>query len=158
MDEDTKMAWTGAYMNDLPDSAFLYVEAGDKDEDGRTVPRSKRHFPYNDSDGKVDLPHLRNAIARIPQSNAPGLSDERKTQLQNRARRILAGQDKSVKVMAETPENVTLGGWLVVYGEADLEGETFSSDTDYWLSSLGNRKHVLYDHGFDIDVKSGILG
>lgn len=89
---EDKATWDTAYVNDLPDSAFLYVEDGDKDEGGRTVPRSKRHFPYKDSAGKVDLPHLRNAIARIPQSNAPGLDKEK---LQERARRMLEDASKA---------------------------------------------------------------
>jgi hypothetical protein len=83
--------WTTAYINDLPDSCFLYVEPGEK-KDGKTNPLSKRHFPYKDKSGKIDLPHLRNAIARIPQSNAPGLSPEKKKSLQERARRLLGGQ------------------------------------------------------------------
>src|SRR5512143_3222255 len=33
-----------AEVNDLPDSAFLYVESsGEKDDGGKTVPRSLRH-------------------------------------------------------------------------------------------------------------------
>lgn len=93
-DEDAaKATWDTAYVNNLPDSAFLYVEAGDK-EDGKTVPRSKRHFPYKNAQGEVDLPHLRNAIARIPQSNAPGLSAEKKAALQERARKMLANAQK----------------------------------------------------------------
>jgi len=61
--------WDTAYINDLPDSAFAYIEpGGSKDADGKTIPRSLRHFPYKGSDGKVDLPHLRNALARCPQS------------------------------------------------------------------------------------------
>jgi hypothetical protein len=64
--------WTTAYINDLPDSAFLYVEpGGEKDGGGKTVPRSLRHFPVKGADGEVDLAHLRNALARIPQSNLP---------------------------------------------------------------------------------------
>jgi|SRR6185295_2363915 len=61
-------AVTGAQMssaaiNDLPDSAFAYIEpGGTKDEQGRTVPRSLRHFPIHDE------PHVRNALARAPQS------------------------------------------------------------------------------------------
>lgn len=83
-----KAVWSTAAINDLPDSSFLYVESGgEKDDDGKTTPRSLRHFPYKDASGKVDLPHLRNAIARIPQSNAPGLN---KSALQSRARSILA--------------------------------------------------------------------
>lgn len=50
-------------INDLPDSAFAYVEpGGEKDEQGKTVPRSKRHFPIH------DVAHVRNALARAPQS------------------------------------------------------------------------------------------
>lgn len=83
-----KAVWTTAYMNNLPDSSFLFVESGGKkDGEGKTVPRGKRHFPYKDANGKVDLPHLRNAIARIPQSNAPGLN---KDALQARARKLLS--------------------------------------------------------------------
>lgn len=60
--------WDTSYINDLPDSAFAVVESGDKDESGKTVPRSKRHFPHHNSSGSLDLPHLRNALARAPQS------------------------------------------------------------------------------------------
>jgi hypothetical protein len=86
-----KAVWSTAFVNDLPDSSFLYVEPGEKDGEGKRVPRSKRHFPYKDASGKVDLPHLRNAIARIPQSNASGLN---KRTVQDRARRILQQQQK----------------------------------------------------------------
>jgi len=61
--------WDEAYINNLPDSAFAFIEGGgDKDSDGKTVPRSKRHFPFKNAAGEVDLPHLRNALSRAPQS------------------------------------------------------------------------------------------
>ena len=54
---------TQADENNLPDSAFAYVEpGGTKDSSGKTVPRSKRHFPINDE------AHARNALARASQS------------------------------------------------------------------------------------------
>ena len=50
-------------INDLPDSAFAYIEpGGSKDSSGKTVPRSKRHFPVHDA------AHTRNALSRAPQS------------------------------------------------------------------------------------------
>lgn len=71
-DELCKAVWTRAYINDLPDSAFLYVESGGKkDDEDKTKPRSLRHFPYKDSTGKIDLIHLKNALSRIPQSKLP---------------------------------------------------------------------------------------
>jgi phage head maturation protease len=50
-------------INNLPDSDFAYVEpGGTKDDQGKTVPRSLRHFPIPDAE------HVRNALARAPQS------------------------------------------------------------------------------------------
>lgn len=72
--------WTSAYVNDLPDSSFLYIEpGGSKDSDGRTTPRSLRHFPVKDAEGNIDMPHLRNALSRIPQSNLPQSVKDRLT-------------------------------------------------------------------------------
>jgi HK97 family phage prohead protease len=50
-------------QNNLPDSAFAYIEeGGTRDPSGRTVPRSKRHFPVHDE------AHTRNALSRAPES------------------------------------------------------------------------------------------
>lgn len=50
-------------INDLPDSDFAFIESGGtKDSGGKTVPRSKRHFPVHDA------AHVRNALSRAPQS------------------------------------------------------------------------------------------
>jgi len=66
--------WTRKYMNDLPDSAFaIILPGGKKDKEGKTVPRNLRMLPYKDMNGKVDLPHLRNALARVNQPKT-GLS------------------------------------------------------------------------------------
>ncbi|HUW44760.1 MAG TPA: hypothetical protein VMW50_03100 [Dehalococcoidia bacterium] len=53
--------WTRAYINDLPDGSFAVVEpCADTRKDAR-------HLPYKDAAGKIDLPHLRNALARMDQ-------------------------------------------------------------------------------------------
>jgi HK97 family phage prohead protease len=60
---ERRAAMSTAEINDLPDSDFAYIEpGGKKDSDGKTVPRSLRHFPVNDA------AHVRNALARAPQS------------------------------------------------------------------------------------------
>lgn len=99
----TKEAWDVAYVNDLPDSAFLYIEpGGKKDEDGKTVPRNLRHFPYRDASGKIDLPHLRNAIARLAQPATGKAEGERwltpalRQQLLAKARRLLEEANKEI--------------------------------------------------------------
>ncbi|MGH2373006.1 MAG: HK97 family phage prohead protease [bacterium] len=62
-DTSTRAELTASSINDLPDSAFAYIEpGGKKDAEGKTVPRSKRHFPIHDA------AHVRNALARAPQS------------------------------------------------------------------------------------------
>lgn len=100
VDDTEKAVWTRAYINNLPDGAFLYIApGGEKDDEGKTKPRTLRKFPYKNAEGGIDLPHLRNAIARIPQSNAPGLDDAKKRSLQARARRIL--EDASKKQVDE---------------------------------------------------------
>ncbi len=69
-DDETKATWSGSYVNDLPDSAFAVVlPGGSKDKSGKTVPRSLRKLPHHDSSGKVDMPHLRNALSREPQTD-----------------------------------------------------------------------------------------
>jgi len=72
-------AWTTAFINDLPDSAFAYVETGGKkDKDGKTVPRSLRHFPLKDKDGNWDRAHVISALQRL---NQTALSDNVKKQI-----------------------------------------------------------------------------
>ncbi|MCL4836423.1 MAG: hypothetical protein KJ058_00470 [Thermoanaerobaculia bacterium] len=102
--------WATAFINDLPDSSFLHVEAGGtKDADGKTTPRSLRHFPVRDAAGKLDLPHLRNALARIPQSTLPAPV---KARLQGKARRLLAGDNQKTTDQGDTmnPEILKLLG------------------------------------------------
>ena len=54
---------SSASMNDLPDSAFAYIEpGGTKDSSGKTTPRGLRHFPIHDK------AHAQNALSRAPQS------------------------------------------------------------------------------------------
>jgi len=56
-----KAAMTSASINDLPDSAFAYIEpGGSKDAEGRP-PESLRHFPVH------DRAHADNAAVRIAQ-------------------------------------------------------------------------------------------
>ena len=67
-----KAQWTAAFIDNLPDSSFAIIEpGGEKDAGGKTTPRSKRHLPYKDASGKIDLPHLRNALARLDQTQVP---------------------------------------------------------------------------------------
>lgn len=66
------MKWTRAYINSLPDTAFLYVESGGQFASSakggyKTHPLTRRHFPYKDIHGHVNQEHLHNALARLHQ-------------------------------------------------------------------------------------------
>ena len=90
-----KAKWSTAQINDLPDASFLYVETGgEKDSDGKTAPRSLRHFPVKDADGNVDMPHLKNALSRIPQSDLP---QEIKDKCSAKAEKMMADAEASTK-------------------------------------------------------------
>lgn len=52
--------WSRKYINSLPESAFASIEYR---SDGKKV----RHLPHHDHTGKIDLPHLWSALARINQ-------------------------------------------------------------------------------------------
>jgi hypothetical protein len=52
--------WRRAYVDALPDDAFAVVHV---QPDGMR----SRHLPHHDSDGRIDPPHLRSALARLHQ-------------------------------------------------------------------------------------------
>jgi HK97 family phage prohead protease len=130
--DDDKAQWTTAYINTLPDSSFLYIApGGEKDDEGKTTPRSLRFFPYKDVDGSIDLPHLRNAIARIPQSNAPGLTSAKKEALQERARQLLdEEQNKDDSGRPET--KIDEPPEAVVFASVVLQDTLTKLEPDTW--------------------------
>lgn len=107
----SEAVWTAAFVNNLPDSSFAVIMGGGKkDEEGKTTPRSLRKLPYKDADGKVDIPHLRNALARLKQMK--GVPDALKAKamktLQAAAKKYLKSYQEEVDTregMTETQKN-----------------------------------------------------
>ena len=61
--------WTKQHVDRLPDSCFALILPGGKiDDKGKTRPRILRKFPYRDAKGKINVAHLRNAMARLGRS------------------------------------------------------------------------------------------
>ena len=85
--------WTRKEVDELPDSSFAFVEPGGRNADGRTIPLSKRHLPYRDADGQVDLPHLRNALARLPRVRAEGLDAGKQAEIHAHLEKLLREAD-----------------------------------------------------------------
>jgi hypothetical protein len=113
--------WDSASQSDLPDSSFAVIEdGGTKDADGKTTPRSLRHFPIRDASGKPDAPHVRNALSRLPQSNlSPALMAKAKAAIDKAAASLgigdsLKGADSMneiasyLKLAEDAPESLIL--------------------------------------------------
>lgn len=99
--------WSTAYKNGLPDSAFAHVKgSGDQ---------KVRKLPFKDAEGKVDVPHLRNALVRVAQG---------KTQLAPAERSAAMGRLKGVakkylKSYATTKSGMAMSKYISKF-EADV--------------------------------------
>ncbi|HEY2303818.1 MAG TPA: HK97 family phage prohead protease [Acidimicrobiales bacterium] len=62
--------WTTAYINDLPDSAFLYIAPGGTKTNGKTD-GAHRYFPVRDADGTPDAAHIKAAMSYASRSDLP---------------------------------------------------------------------------------------
>jgi len=120
--------WTRQFINDLPDSAFAVIlPGGQKDEKGKTVARSLRKFPYKNAQGKIDLPHLKNANARVPQSEIPVECKKEAMLVLGRVKKRL-GIDMSVeeaKIVKETEQ-----------GEGETEEISFEVEEEPAMNEL----------------------
>jgi len=164
-----------AAINDLPDSAFAYIEPGGKVVGGKTEPRSLRHFPIHDA------AHVRNALARASQSP---FGPKAMPKILKAAKKfgIEAGTKAFAEVKAEPMDGSRLNRWLkgeiprrklvlpftgpLPGGKAglDLDGEYFDAETD-WIGpfpALQKSRERLVDWHHDMDptgvMKGVILG
>lgn len=76
--------WTSKRKGALPKSSFAYVD-----------PNGKGHLPYKNEKGEVDLPHLRNALARLSQTKIPAAAKAKaKAKLEAVAKKHGVGKEK----------------------------------------------------------------
>lgn len=66
-------------------------------------------------------------------------------------------KNSAVQVKAMTDTTVTVAGYGVLFGGADLDGDTFTKSTDFMLDLVPS-KLVLYDHGMNSGIKGNIIG
>lgn len=57
--------WTIKFRNSLPNSVFAVIEPAYLK--GETLDKRARHLPFRDQTGKIDKPHLQNALSRVNQ-------------------------------------------------------------------------------------------
>lgn len=99
-------------INDLPDSDFAYIEPGGKqDSEGKTTPRSKRHFPVHDA------AHVRNALSRAPQSP---FGEKAMGKIRSRAKKFGVEVSKEAGVPDDVSKADPQGA--VIPDDGDLDG------------------------------------
>lgn len=98
------MQWTYAYKKSLPDSCFAFV-------DGAT-----RKLPVFDRKGRASLPHIRNALARLSQTDLP--SESARARIKQKLKTLLA------RASAAAPAPVTNKGWQPVTNTASKASTT----------------------------------
>ena len=102
---ELKAVWTTAYINSLKDDCFAYVEdTGKHDDEGRTIPKTARHLPHHPKGGGasgtggiIDLPHLRNALARVNKVN-PVTDKVSAERLRSQAKSHLVAHTKKLNI------------------------------------------------------------
>ena len=147
VEEQELAEWSSAFINDLPDSSFLYIApGGKKDEDGKTTPRALRYFPFKDGSGKIDLPHLRNAISRIPQSTADGLTRELMNSIQEKAREML----KPSQEESTGEKEVSYSEWTGLVHLTDEYGD----DNKSWIEIVRSGVHFGRNSDRRVELKA----
>ena len=139
-------------INDLPDSAFAYIEpGGTKDAGGKTVPRSLRHFPIHDAD------HVRNAMARM--STSP-FGDKAKAKIMAAAKKFGISSEM---MSAQRADDLDEASWPTLltrsFPLADVDVrrgritcETCGQDAtgrmvDHYVAPFGEQTEVHDGHG-----------
>ncbi len=165
---------TAASINDLPDSDFAYIEPGGKVVDGKTEPRSLRHFPIHDAE------HVRNALARLSQSP---FGEKARPKVEAAARKMGIGapaEKSSVELKAEDFTSKQVTRWLngeiarrilpvpfygpIPYPDGkgrDLDGEYFDERSDLFgpfPALKASRWRVMDWHHDDAGVPSKRVG
>jgi hypothetical protein len=132
---------SSASINDLPDSAFAYIEpGGKKDSSGKTTPRSLRHFPIHDE------AHVRNALSRAPQSP---FGDKAMPAIRRAAKKF-GIQVSDVKAAAGVDllgvELARPGPWKVASGDGNFTAEMLRDAADFFTASGGQAVPIKLGH------------
>jgi len=163
--DGTKATLTTAQRDALPDSAFACIQgSGDNKE---------RFYPHHHTDGSIDLPHLRAALARVadPSNQQCGkahLQAHAKEELGEAADAETGPGEKSasnpvLRALKFTGPN-TIEGLAMPYGGLyydgkDVDGEAFIPKTDFcfdWFGKSG--RPLLYHHGLDPTMGPAVIG
>lgn len=139
--------WDTAYINSLPDAAFAVLEPDY--QRGKSKNKNARHLPHHskevkngrDSQDHVDMPHLRNALARVDQIK-PVTQSISKEDLVSRATSHLEKHAKDLKIG----------------GRGEKKKEKSSQDHSALVESLSAKGiELLSDGSAAVQLEGGII-
>ena len=132
-DDEWRAAMTTAEINDLPDDAFAHIEdGGEKDESGKTSPRSLRHYSIHDK------AHADNALAR---ANALVNDDQADGDSRSIAEKALPAIKAAVKKFADEKESKARKWDAEHRADSDL---TYSDLDDMLQSAISSKFGSAY--------------
>jgi hypothetical protein len=132
---------SSASINDLPDSAFAYIEpGGKKDSEGKTVPRSLRHFPIHDE------AHVRNALSRAPQSP---FGEKAMPAIRRAAKKYGIRVAASAGADLLGVELARPGAWKLATGNTTFTDQMLRDAADFYTASGGQSVPVGLGHADD---------
>jgi len=67
-------------------------------------------------------------------------------------------QPKAVQIKSDKDGSMIVAGYGVIWGGVDLDGDTFTPQTDLWLDRITPNPPVLYQHGMDDHLGKSVLG
>jgi hypothetical protein len=125
------LLWSTEYKDKLPDSSFAYISpSGHKDSEGKTTPRSLRHLPYKDADGRLDEIHVRSALSKVGSTQIPASAKEEAFgKLKAAAKSLNIDVDENRKFSDMPPLKIPvgrIGKWKhPKYGDLKMSQQTF---------------------------------
>ncbi len=147
--QDTDEAkWSTAFINNLPDISFAAIApGGKKDDEGKTVPRTKRHLPHHGNISthtttNVDKPHLENAASRVNQISDKGLIPKAKGHLRAHYKALKWEIPPNLEEKeAEPIEDITYSK-LHIVEDKELSESTDGYLRGYLLGSIAEKKNA----------------
>jgi hypothetical protein len=150
------IALASEQIDKLPDECFFFVEDGEKDSEGKTTPRSLRHFPYKNAEGSVDFSKIKEIVEKVPNTilkDGSKISDAVASKLLEDAKVILSQnsslEDNKLEELEKALSKV-----------ADLEKEIKTKDEAF--SAQSETLKTLQDSLKELDelreYKKGIEG
>lgn len=147
------MLWSKEYVDKLPDSSFAYISpGGHKDSEGKTTPRSLRHLPYKDADGSPNEAHVRNALARLDETQIPASAKEEAFgKLKAAAKELKIDVDETRKFSDLRPMKIPvgrIGEWKhPKYGVLKMSQQTFDDMIrNFKAKTIGRDPFVRIGH------------